>query len=113
MQLIFIASTKQLNNLQQFIEIFGDQTLRQQVTGILQNLSISFLEKFIPASSQNITSNFLVKALEHKRNAGKDGLPLKSEALSRRTKCPGNLFDEPISEHLCLYSFTRSRQKGR
>ena len=95
---------KQLEHLQLFIEIFGGvgQTLTE-VTGILQNLSISFGKIYHNSSSQNITSNFLVKALElikgmlEKGNKVADSKSQKLQELRQNVK-KFNLFDDPINE---------------
>ncbi len=96
--------TKQLDNLQQFIEIFGGvgQTLNE-VTGILQNLSISFGKIYHNSSSQNITSNFLVKALELIKGMLEKGSKVadsKSQKLQKLKQSVRefSLFDEPINE---------------
>ena len=95
---------KQLEHLQLFIEIFGGvgQTL-SEVTGILQNLSISFGKIYHNSSSQNITSNFLVKALELIKGMLEKGSKVadsKSQKLQelRQSVREFNLFDDPINE---------------
>ena len=95
---------KQLEHHQLFIEIFGGvgQTL-SEVTGILQNLSISFGKIYHNSSSQNITSNFLVKALELIKGMLEKGSKVadsKSQKLQelRQSVREFNLFDEPINE---------------
>ncbi len=100
----FEQLTKQLGNLQQFIEIFGGvgQTLNE-ITGILQNLSISFGKIYHNSSSQNITSNFLVKALELIKGMLEKGSKVadsKSQKLQnlKQSVREFNLFDEPINE---------------
>ena len=95
---------KQLEHLQLFIEIFGGvgQTL-SDVTSILQNLSISFGKIYHNSSSQNITSNFLVKALELIKGMLEKGSKVadsKSQKLQelRQSVREFNLFDDPINE---------------
>ena len=95
---------KQLENIQLFIEIFGGvgQTL-SEITGILQNLSMSFGKIYHNSSSQNITSNFLVKALELIKGMLEKGSNVansKSQKLQelRQSVNEFNLFDDPINE---------------
>ena len=78
------------------------QTLKE-ITGILQNLSISFGKIYHNSSSQNITNNFLVKALElikgmlEKGNKVADSKSQKLQEL-RKSVREYNLFDDPINE---------------
>ena len=95
---------RQLEHLQLFIEIFVGvgQTL-SEVTGILQNLSISFGKIYHNSSSQNITGNFLVKALELIKGMLEKGSKVadsKSQKLQelRQSVREFNLFDAPINE---------------
>jgi len=97
-------AAKQLEHLQLFVETFGGvgQTL-SEVTGILQNLSISFGKIYHNSSSQNITSNFLVKALDLIKGMLEKGSKVadsKSQKLQelRQSVREFNLFDEPITE---------------
>ena len=94
----------QLEHIQQLFEMFEGigQTLRE-VTGILQNLSISFGKIYHSSSSQNITNNFLVKALELIKGMLEKGINVtdsKSQKLQelRESVRKFNLFDEPINE---------------
>ena len=95
---------KLLEHLQSFIEIFGGVALTvSEVTGILQNLSISFGKIYHNSSSQSITSNFLVKALELIKGMLEKGSKVadsKSQKLKdlRQSVREFNLFDEPINE---------------
>ena len=94
----------QLEHLQLLNEMFGGvgQTL-SEVTGILQNLSISFGKIYHNSSSQNITTHFLVKALELIKgmlDKGSKVTDSKSQKLQevRQSIREFNLFDEPINE---------------
>ena len=94
----------QLEHLKLFFEMFGGvgQTLIE-VTGILQNLSISFGKIYHNSSSQNITCNFLIKALELIKGMLEKGSKIadsKSQKLQelRQSVRKFNLFDEPINE---------------
>ena len=100
---------QELENLQLFIETFGgvEVTLRE-VTGILQNLSISFGKIYHNASSQTITSTFLhkvlalIKGMLEKGGRVADSKTQKLNQLQKIVK-DFELFDAPINEGM-LYA---------
>ena len=100
---------QELENLQLFIETFGgvEVTLRE-VTGILQNLSISFGKIYHNASSQTINSDFLYKVLAlikgmlEKGGRVADSRTQKLNQLQKIVK-DLDLFDAPINEGM-LYA---------
>ena len=106
----FHHNTKQeLEYLQLFIETFGsvEGTLRE-ITGILQNLSISFGKIYHNASSQTITSLFLskvlglIKGMVEKVGRVADSKTQKLNKLQQTVK-DIELFDVPITEGM-LYA---------
>ncbi len=102
-------ATQELEHLQLFIETFGsvEGTLRE-VTGILQNLSISFGKIYHNASSQTITSPFLfkvlglIKGMLEKGGRVADSKTQKLNQLQQNVK-EVELFDAPITEGM-LYA---------
>ena len=102
-------ATQELEHLQLFIETFGsvEETLRE-VTGILQNLSISFGKIYHNASSQTITSTFLfkvlglIKGMLEKGGRVADSKTQKLNQLQQNVK-DVELFDAPITEGM-LYA---------
>tara|TARA_Y100001970_G_scaffold280642_1_gene389943 strand:+ start:669 stop:3068 length:2400 start_codon:yes stop_codon:yes gene_type:complete len=101
--------TQELEHIQLFIDIFGDiNKTFIEVTGILQNLSISFGKIYHNASSKNITSEFLIKVLKLiKGMLEKGGEVAKSKTqklneLQKKVK-EVQLFDQPIIEGI-LYA---------
>ena len=93
-----------LEHLQKFVEIFeGIGPTLNEVTGILQNLSITFGKIYHNSTSQDITSNFLIKALVIIKGMLEKGSKVadsKSHKLQelRQIIRKYNLFDEPINE---------------
>jgi len=94
----------ELKHLQLFIETFGsfNGTLRE-ITGILQNLSICFGKIYHNASSDTLTSVFLVKALGLIKGMLEKGgrvAASKNQTLQkiRQSVNDVNLFDAPITE---------------
>ena len=102
-------ATQELEHLQLFIETFGsvEQTLRE-VTGILQNLSISFGKIYHNSSSQTISSTFLfkvlglIKGMLEKGGRVADSKTQKLNQLQQNVK-DVELFDTPITEGM-LYA---------
>ena len=97
-------ATQELKHLQLFIETFGgfNETLRE-ITGILQNLSICFGKIYHNASSDTLTSVFLVKALGLIKGMLEKGgrvAASKNQTLQkiRQSVNDVNLFDAPITE---------------
>ena len=95
---------QQLEKLQLFSECFAgvDETL-QEVTGILQNLSICFGKIYHNASSQTITNSFLIKVLELIKGMLEKGGSVansKSDTLLKLHQSVNDvdLFDDPITE---------------
>ena len=102
-------ATQELEHLQQFIETFGsvEETLRE-VTGILQNLSISFGKIYHNASSQTITSPFLFKVLGLIKGMLEKGVRVAESKTQKLNQLHQNvkdveLFDAPITEGM-LYA---------
>ena len=99
-----VNAVKELDKLQLFSESFVgiDETL-QEVTGILQNLSICFGKIYHNASSQTITNSFLIKVLELIKGMLEKGgrvADSKSDTLLKLHQSVNdvNLFDDPITE---------------
>ena len=97
-------AVQELEKLQLFSESFAgvDETL-QEVTGILQNLSICFGKIYHNASSQTITNPFLIKVLELIKGMLEKGgrvADSKSDTLLKLHQSVNdvNLFDDPITE---------------
>jgi len=97
-------AVQELKKLQLFSESFAgvDETL-QEVTGILQNLSICFGKIYHNASSQTITNSFLIKVLELIKGMLEKGgrvADSKSDTLLKLHQSVNDvdLFDEPITE---------------
>ena len=97
-------AVQELEKLQLFSESFAgvDETL-QEVTGILQNLSICFGKIYHNASSQTITNSFLIKALELIKGMLEKGgrvADSKSDTLLKLHQSVNDvdLFDDPITE---------------
>ena len=97
-------AVQELEKLQLFSESFAgvDETL-QEVTGILQNLSICFGKIYHNASSQTITNSFLIKVLELIKGMLEKGgrvADSKSDTLLKLHQSVNDvvLFDEPITE---------------
>ncbi len=97
-------AVQELEQLQLFSESFAgvDETL-QEVTGILQNLSICFGKIYHNASSQTITNSFLIKVLELIKGMLEKGgrvADSKSDTLLKLHQSVNdvNLFDDPITE---------------
>jgi len=95
---------QELEQLQLFSESFTgvDETL-QEVTGILQNLSICFGKIYHNASSQTITNSFLIKVLELIKGMLEKGgrvADSKSDTLLKLHQSVNDvdLFDDPITE---------------
>jgi len=95
---------QELEQLQLFSESFAgvDETL-QEVTGILQNLSICFGKIYHNASSQTITNTFLIKVLELIKGMLEKGgrvADSKSDTLLKLHQSVNDvdLFDDPITE---------------
>ena len=95
---------QELEQLQLFSESFAgvDETL-QEVTGILQNLSICFGKIYHNASSQTITNSFLIKVLELIKGMLEKGgrvADSKSDTLIKLHQSVNDvdLFDDPITE---------------
>ena len=102
-------ATQELEHLQLFIETFGsvEATLRE-VTGILQNLSISFGKIYHNASSQTISSPFLFKVLGLIEGMLEKGLRVADSKTQKLNELHQNvkdveLFDTPITEGI-LYA---------
>ena len=99
-----VNAEKELDKLQLFSESFVgiDETL-QEVTGILQNLSICFGKIYHNASSQTITNSFLIKVLELIKGMLEKGgrvADSKSDTLVKLHQSVNDvdLFDDPITE---------------
>ena len=99
-----VNAVKELDKLQLFSESFVgiDETL-QEVTGILQNLSICFGKIYHNASSQTITNSFLIKVLELIKGMLEKGgrvADSKSDTLVKLHQSVNDvdLFDDPITE---------------
>ena len=99
-----VNAEKELDKLQLFSESFVgiDETL-QEVTGILQNLSICFGKIYHNASSQTITNSFLIKVLELIKGMLEKGgrvADSKSDTLLKLHQSVNDvdLFDDPITE---------------
>ena len=97
-------AVQELEKLQLFSESFAgvDETL-QEVTGILQNLSICFGKIYHNASSQTITNSFLIKVLELIKGMLEKGgrvADSKSDTLLKLHQSVNDvdLFDDPITE---------------
>ncbi len=97
-------AVQELEQLQLFSESFAgvDETL-QEVTGILQNLSICFGKIYHNASSQTITNSFLIKVLELIKGMLEKGgrvADSKSDTLLKLHQSVNDvdLFDDPITE---------------
>ena len=97
-------AVQELEKLQLFSESFAgvDETL-QEVTGILQNLSICFGKIYHNASSQTITNPFLIKVLELIKGMLEKGgrvADSKSDTLLKLHQSVNDvdLFDDPITE---------------
>ncbi len=97
-------AVQELEQLQLFSESFAgvDETL-QEVTGILQNLSICFGKIYHNASSQTITNSFLIKVLELIKGMLEKGgrvADSKSDTLIKLHQSVNDvdLFDDPITE---------------
>ncbi len=97
-------AVQELEKLQLFSESFAgvDETL-QEVTGILQNLSICFGKIYHNASSQTITNSFLIKVLELIKGMLEKGgrvADSKSDTLIKLHQSVNDvdLFDDPITE---------------
>jgi len=97
-------AVQELEKLQLFSESFAgvDETL-QEVTGILQNLSICFGKIYHNASSQTITNSFLIKVLELIKGMLEKGgrvADSKSDTLLKLHQSINDvdLFDDPITE---------------
>ena len=97
-------AVQELEQLQLFSESFAgvDETL-QEVTGILQNLSICFGKIYHNASSQTITNSFLIKVLELIKGMLEKGARVadsKSDTLIKLHQSVNDvdLFDDPITE---------------
>ena len=98
------SAVQELEKLQLFSESFAgvDETL-QEVTGILQNLSICFGKIYHNASSQTITNSFLIKVLELIKGMLEKGgrvADSKSDTLLKLHQSVNDvdLFDDPITE---------------
>ncbi|MBC8259327.1 MAG: hypothetical protein H8E38_09945 [SAR324 cluster bacterium] len=100
---------KELEQLQYFIETFSSVSVTlQEVTSILQSLSISFGKIYNNASSQTITSNFLIKALALikgliEKGGNVAGSKSKKLLNLRQRLTELDLFDVPITEGM-LYT---------
>ncbi len=102
-------ATQELEHLQLFIKTLSgvDETFRE-VSGILQNLSISFGKIYHNASSKTITSPFLIKVLSlikgmlEKGGRVADSKTQKLNQLQQNLK-DVDLFDAPITEGM-LYA---------
>ncbi|MEO1822809.1 MAG: hypothetical protein ABGX85_02155, partial [Candidatus Lambdaproteobacteria bacterium] len=97
-------AVQELEQLQLFSESFAgvDEAL-QEVTGILQNLSICFGKIYHNASSQTITNSFLIKVLELIKGMLEKGgrvADSKSDTLIKLHQSVNDvdLFDDPITE---------------
>ncbi len=97
-------AVQELEKLQLFSESFAgvDETL-QEVTGILQNLSICFGKIYHNATSQTITNSFLIKVLELIKGMLEKGgrvADSKSDTLLKLHQSVNDvdLFDDPITE---------------
>ena len=108
-------ATRELEHLQLFIETFGavDETFRE-VTGILQNLSISFGKIYHNASSQTITSPFLLKVLGLIKGMLEKGVRVADSQTQKLNNLQQSvkdvdLFDAPITEGM-LYALELLKQ---